>query len=182
MSSNNLIVIALTGLLLFAYTFFSNNPDLLAAEVLEYLRIAVFISGGLAIVSLISFAIVDIWFARAQGKSPSSLLKLVISLFLYTLCGLFIGQMLGWDVTALFATSALVTVVAGLALRSTLSDFLSGIALRIDQPFQIGDRISVRNDGDDLPAKSCRSPGAPSACAAIRASLPMCPTRSWPSV
>jgi len=97
--------------------------------------------------------LVDIWLARAQGRLPSALLKLVISPILYTMCGLTVGQALGWDVTALFATSALVTVVAGLALRSTLSDFLSGIALRLDQPFQLGDRINVRNDGDDFVGK-----------------------------
>ncbi len=153
MSSNNLIVIALTGLLLFAYTFVRNNSELLAPQALDYLRVAVLICGSLAVVNLISFLIVDVWLARSQGKAPSSLLKLVISLVLYTVCGLTVGRALGWDVTALFATSALVTVVAGLALRSTLSDFLSGIALRLDQPFQLGDRISVRSRSDDFVGK-----------------------------
>ncbi len=153
MSSNNLIAIALTGLLLFAYTFASNHPELLGPRAADYLRVAVLISGGIAAANLASFLVVDVWFARSQGKSPSALLRLVVSLVLYALCGFGIASWLGWDVTALFATSAVVTVVLGFALRSTLSDFLSGVALRLDQPFEIGDRLRVRNDGDDFEGK-----------------------------
>jgi len=45
--------------------------------------------------------------------------------------------------SGLVATSGVVAVVLGLALQSTLADVFSGIAVGVEQPFRLGDRISV---------------------------------------
>ena len=46
----------------------------------------------------------------------------------------------------LFATSGVVAIVLGLALQSTLADVFSGIAVGIEAPFRVGDRISLAAD------------------------------------
>jgi small-conductance mechanosensitive channel/CRP-like cAMP-binding protein len=56
-------------------------------------------------------------------------------------------SVLALPVTGLFATSGVVAIVLGLALQNTLSDVFSGIAVGIEAPFQVGDRISL---GDDI--------------------------------
>lgn len=145
MSAKNLIIVAITGLLLLAYSFFSTNPGLISNAAIDYLKIAVLICASIATVNILSFLIADVWFARSHGKQPSALLRLVIRIFLYLGCVVTILQFFGQDIAVLFTTSAVVTAVIGFALQSTLGNFFSGVALRIDQPFKIGDRIIIKN-------------------------------------
>jgi len=55
-------------------------------------------------------------------------------------------SVLALPVTGLVATSGVVAIVLGLALQSTLADVFSGIAVGIEAPFQVGDRISLGAD------------------------------------
>ena len=146
MKTSNLILIGLTGLLLFAYSFFRNNPDLVSDSLVKFLEISVLIGGSIAIVNLLSFVIVNLWFARVQGKKASDLVKLVVALLLYAMCILIIFQFFGQDISAIFATSALISAIVGFALQSTLGNFFSGVALQIDQPFHIGDRVIIQDE------------------------------------
>src|SRR5580704_12365535 len=74
---------------------------------------------------------------------------------------------LALPVGGLLATSGVVAVVLGLALQNTLADVFAGIAVDIERPFQVGDRISldsiegqvtevnwrsirIQTDGDDI--------------------------------
>ena len=52
-------------------------------------------------------------------------------------------SVLGLSVGGLVATSGIVAIVLGLALQNTLSDVFSGIAVDIEAPFQVGDRVSL---------------------------------------
>src|SRR4051812_47679071 len=54
-----------------------------------------------------------------------------------------LNSVLALPVGGLFATSGVVAIVLGLALQSTLADVFSGIAVGIEAPFQVGDRISL---------------------------------------
>ncbi|ELS00970.1 small-conductance mechanosensitive channel [Xenococcus sp. PCC 7305] len=146
MKTSNLILVGLTGLLLFVYSFLRSNPDLVSNSIVKFLGVAVLICGSIAIVNFLSFIIVNLWFVRFQGKQASDLVKLVVLLFLYGICAIIIFQLFGQDITALFATSALITAVVGFALQSTLGNFFSGVALQIDQPFHIGDRVIIQDD------------------------------------
>src|SRR5260221_5773919 len=53
---------------------------------------------------------------------------------------------LALPVAGLFSPSGVVAIVLGLALQSTLADVFSGIAVGIEAPFQVGDRISLGAD------------------------------------
>ena len=57
-----------------------------------------------------------------------------------------LNSVLALPVTGLFATSGVVAIVLGLALQNTLADVFSGIAVGIEAPFQVGDRISLGAD------------------------------------
>jgi small-conductance mechanosensitive channel/CRP-like cAMP-binding protein len=79
-----------------------------------------------------------------------------------------LNSVLALPVTGVVATSGVVAIVLGLALQSTLADVFSGIAVGIEAPFGIGDRIligdkiegqvvqmnwrsiRVQTDGDDI--------------------------------
>ena len=49
-------------------------------------------------------------------------------------------------IAGLVATSGVVAIVLGLALQNTLADVFSGIAVEIEAPFKVGDRIQI-SDG-----------------------------------
>lgn len=50
----------------------------------------------------------------------------------------------------LVATSGLAAVVVGLALQNTLADVFAGIAVGIEQPFRVGDRVCLRDGVEGL--------------------------------
>lgn len=49
------------------------------------------------------------------------------------------------NVTAMLATSAVFSLVLGLALQDTLGNLFSGLAMQIGQPFKIGDWVEVNS-------------------------------------
>lgn len=51
----------------------------------------------------------------------------------------------GIQLTTLLATSAVFSVILGLALQDTLGNLLAGVGLQIDKPYQIGDWIEVQS-------------------------------------
>ena len=53
-------------------------------------------------------------------------------------------------VRGLIATSGVIAVVLGLALQNVLADLFSGIAVGIEQPFAVGDRVSVGDDAEGI--------------------------------
>ena len=54
-----------------------------------------------------------------------------------------VGTVFGLPIRALVATSGVIAIVLGLALQNTLSDVFSGIAVGIERPYAIGDRIWI---------------------------------------
>ena len=54
-----------------------------------------------------------------------------------------LSSVLALPITGVVATSGIVAIVLGLALQSTLADVFSGIAVGIEAPFGIGDRIQI---------------------------------------
>jgi len=53
---------------------------------------------------------------------------------------------LALPVGGLLATSGIVAIVLGLALQNTLADVFAGIAVGIEAPFHVGDRVSLGNN------------------------------------
>jgi small-conductance mechanosensitive channel/CRP-like cAMP-binding protein len=87
-----------------------------------------------------------LYFTRRHDRGHRSA-KLVVDL---TAAAIYVGaalivlkSVLALPVTGLVATSGVVAIVLGLALQSTLADVFSGIAVGIEAPFQVGDRISL---------------------------------------
>jgi small-conductance mechanosensitive channel/CRP-like cAMP-binding protein len=58
------------------------------------------------------------------------------------------------DVTAFWVSSGVLGLVLGFALRNTIADIFSGIALNVDRPFRIGDWIEV-HERSIQPMRGC---------------------------
>jgi small-conductance mechanosensitive channel len=61
-----------------------------------------------------------------------------------------LNSVLDLPVNGLLATSGVVAIVIGLALQNTLADVFSGIAVGIEQPFHIGDRVTIAEHAEGV--------------------------------
>jgi small-conductance mechanosensitive channel/CRP-like cAMP-binding protein len=75
-----------------------------------------------------------------QARLFSDLLAAAIYL---TVVLIVLNSVLGLPVNGLLATSGVIAIVLGLALQNTLADVFSGIAVGVEQPFHVGDRVSL---------------------------------------
>ena len=126
------------------YSFINTLPGLSTTVLADILWFLLLLSIGITSARFLSYALTDILLFRIQGKSSSDLLRFIISFFLYTgIFTLMFKYVLGWNLTAILTTSALLTAVVGFALQATLGNLFSGVALQIEQAFYIGDVIRI---------------------------------------
>jgi small-conductance mechanosensitive channel len=104
------------------------------------------------VISVVRF-VTCVAFLAAQRNSEqneiSSLLKTVLSIAVYIVSFfiIFQTQYPAVNLGAIFTGSSILGVVVGLALQETLGNLFAGVALQADQPFQVGDVISIQNRG-----------------------------------
>lgn len=88
-------------------------------------------------------------FAHSQHEGVPALLvdlfSIVVSVLLF---GVLLHQVFLIEFTSLLATSAVMSVVLGLALQDTLGQLFAGISLQLDRPFRLGDWVELRFDGE----------------------------------
>ncbi|MEN9798628.1 MAG: hypothetical protein RL653_2324 [Pseudomonadota bacterium] len=95
---------------------------------------------------LIRFAVSGLmysWRLRARRDAPQ-ILRDVLDIVLYAAATLAILRAeLQVDITGLLATSAILSVVLGLALQETLGNLFAGLSLQFEQPYRLGDWLKV---------------------------------------
>ena len=111
---------------------------------LQWLLAAFLTAFGIVAVQAVRFFVLDVLFLRRQGHRAPALIHVVVALVLYFVLGFAIaGGVFGQSLTGAIATSAVASVVLGLALQETLGNFFAGISLQIEQPFRLGDVVRV---------------------------------------
>ena len=61
-----------------------------------------------------------------------------------------LNSVLDLPVAGLLATSGVFAIVLGLALQNTLADVFSGVAVGLEQPFHVGDRITIGDHAEGI--------------------------------
>jgi small-conductance mechanosensitive channel/CRP-like cAMP-binding protein len=94
-------------------------------------------------------AVLTAWLLGLDARSREArLFTDLMAAAIYLAAALIVlNTVLDLPINGLLATSGIIAIVIGLALQNTLADVFSGIAVGLEQPFRIGDRISL---GDDL--------------------------------
>ena len=128
------------------YALAPPGAGLTSTPALRWLLAVALTAAGVLGVQVVRFLVLDVAFLRTQGHRAPALVHVVVALVLYFVLGLVIaGGVFGQSLTGAIATSAVASVVLGLALQETLGNFFAGIALQIGQPFRLGDVI--RSEG-----------------------------------
>jgi small-conductance mechanosensitive channel len=80
---------------------------------------------------------------RSHHTLPK-ILRDVVDFVLYALAAVPILQtQLNLNLASLMATSAVLSVVIGLALQETLGNLFAGLSLQLERPFQVGDYVQI---------------------------------------
>jgi small-conductance mechanosensitive channel/CRP-like cAMP-binding protein len=99
---------------------------------------------GVVGVQLVRTALLDVFFRRARGREAPALLHWILSIVLYFIVGLVVASIaFNYTLTGAIATSAVASVVVGLALQETLGNFFAGVSLQVEQPFRPGDYVRI---------------------------------------
>ncbi len=114
------------------------------ARFYPYFGVLAVVLGSLVFVRIVKIVVFEyLFFKSATAGVPVLLVNLVtlgISIFIAAWIS---TAVFGVRLAPLLATSALVSVVLGLALQDTLGNLFAGVALQFDKPYEIGDWIEV---------------------------------------
>jgi len=112
---------------------------------------------GLAVILALAFLVFDYIFGHLRGVYSPKIIKdfLVIVVYVVTIFVL-LGRH-GVDLTSILTTSAVLTAIIGFALQDLLSNIISGLALQIERPFNIGDWVKFGDQEGQILEANWRS-------------------------
>ncbi len=116
------------------------------------LKILLWMALVITVVRFLSYFILRTAFRTSKQPEVSSLVKTVSSIIIYIIAFFIVFQTQYPEVplTPLFTGSTILGIVVGLALQETLGNLFAGIAMQADQPFQVGDVISIGKNGSGV--------------------------------
>jgi small-conductance mechanosensitive channel len=133
-----LILIALA-----AFTHFVAQALGIDAEVTRWSFVALVLATAFLVARIVLLVIFDWLLVQRVGVEPPRLMREVVALIVYLVLAAIILRSMNVKVTGLVATSAVVTVVVGLALQQTLGNLLAGLALVWEQRLKIGTWVEM---------------------------------------
>lgn len=88
---------------------------------------------------------IGLWVVRLRSAVPTpKILRDLTDFALYALVALpILKTQLEIDLTGLLATSAILSVVLGLALQDTLGNLFAGLSIQVERPYQVGDFVTI---------------------------------------
>lgn len=151
------LVFCLVTLLVYVTLYFSDR-HLIDENGRAYFLALFFASLSVLGVRIASLVLFDIVYLKRTEREAPDLLRMLFSLAMYMiLFTMIFSLVLKQNLSGILATSAVVSVVIGLALQDTLGNFFAGTSLHIEQPFQIEDSIRVRDKVGKVEAISWRT-------------------------
>jgi small-conductance mechanosensitive channel/CRP-like cAMP-binding protein len=106
------------------------------------LALVVVFTAGLAVLTMAVHLLFDVLLVRLRAALPlivRDLSIIVLSLVLVLMSAI----RLGFDLTGVVATSAVLTAVVGLSLQDTLGNILGGLSLQVDGSLSVGDWVQI---------------------------------------
>lgn len=148
----NLAAHSIVGAILFgAFHLVSIAPGDLAKASLPYIGLLVIGSACTITVKILRIVAYQFLFFTSMRAGVPLLLVNVFTLIISTIMvGWYLTKFFYIDLTPLLATSAILSIVLGLALQDTLGNLFAAIALQIDKPFELGDWVELRNGSDRI--------------------------------
>ncbi len=119
--------------------------SLLHERVLQMLRVGWMLALAFAFIrAVVSFGI---QLLRLRSPTPPpKILRDVLDFTLYLIAVLpILKTQLDIDLRSLVATSAILSVVLGMAMQDTLGNLFAGLSLQLERPYQVGDWVTIKD-------------------------------------
>ncbi|MGZ6448273.1 MAG: mechanosensitive ion channel family protein [Pseudobdellovibrionaceae bacterium] len=114
------------------------------ARITPYIALTTFAWGSIVFVKTCRLLVLQYLFLGSMRAGVPLLLVNIFSLILSIILIVWaLSQIFGLDLGPLMATSAVFSIVLGLALQDTLGNLFAGISLQIDKAYEIGDWLEV---------------------------------------
>ncbi len=139
---------ALAAVAFLLYRFLDRLPETAehARRLIPYAGFLCIIWGSVFFVKTCSVLLFEYLFLGHMREGVPVLFVNLFSLLLsLVLAGWIVTELFSVRITPLLATSAIFSIVLGLALQDTLGNLFAGIALQIDKPYEIGDWIEIQS-------------------------------------
>jgi small-conductance mechanosensitive channel/CRP-like cAMP-binding protein len=108
--------------------------------------VLVFLSTFFLLASLgrsIVLLVLDVVVGRRAARSTPRIFRDVSTAGVYLIVGLLALRSIDVEPTSILTTSAVLTAVIGLGLQETLGNLVSGLALQMQRPFDVGDWVDI---------------------------------------
>ncbi|MDZ4675961.1 MAG: mechanosensitive ion channel family protein [Oligoflexia bacterium] len=129
------------------YLDFHAEPETGVDYIAGYIGLAGMFSAAVVFMKTARILLFEYLFLGHMKQGVPLLLVNFLSLILSILIvGWFATEIFAFKVTSLLATSAMFSVVIGLALQDTLGNLFAGAALQMDKPYEIGDWVEIGHD------------------------------------
>ena len=131
------LFVSLSGIMASLYwvVTWQNPQDLLLNKGLNYLGLLTLFVGAISIIKVAQiYVYLYLFFSNMTTGVPrliANLFTFVFSIFLFGMIG---SAVFNFNLATVATTSAVFSLVLGLALQDTLGNFFSGLALQIDRP------------------------------------------------
>jgi small-conductance mechanosensitive channel len=141
-----IFAVLFVGYLLAQHTLDIGQPN---ERVTSYLGLATLVSGAIVFVKVSRILLNEYLFLGHMKEGVPLLLVNLFSLLLsIAIAGWFATEIFGIRLAPVLATSAVFSLILGLALQDTLGNLFAGVSLQLDKPYEIGDWIEVVQSGN----------------------------------
>lgn len=108
----------------------------------DYGALAIGIATALVLTRVLDYLFFDVAFRLRRKVAAPALLRQLVGLLVFGIAAaILLRVILGIQLTGVLATSAVLSVVIGLALQDTLGNLFSGLALHLEKSVQVGDMV-----------------------------------------
>ncbi len=130
------------------------SENMILERVTTYLGLLTIFSGSIIFIKVLRILLSEYLYLIHMNVVFPVLLVNLFTLILSILLASWIGsEIFNIRLTALLATSAIFSLILGLALQETLGNLFSGVALQFDQSYEIGDWLEIQTDGNKWTGK-----------------------------
>lgn len=147
---NLMVHLGFFGVLFTVYAFAQRGVDLgdPNQRLASYVGLATLISGSIVFVKVSRIFMFEYLFIGHMKEGVPVLIVNLFSLLLSIgIAGWFLTEIFGVRLAPVLATSAVFSLILGLALQDTLGNLFAGVALQLDKPYAIGDWIEIVQNG-----------------------------------
>lgn len=118
---------------------------------IPYLGLVTFLSGMAIFVKTTRLMVLEYLFMGSMRTGVPLLLVNIYTLILSVILVFWsVSHVFGVQLAPLLATSAVFSIILGLALQDTLGNLFAGISLQIDKNFELGDWVEVTNGSQKI--------------------------------